>query len=326
MAVLKLKDLSAKQDLLTGGHRMCAGCGAPIVVRQMLLAIDDPVVIANATGCLEVATTIYPYTAWRVPWIHSAFENAAATITGVEAMYQSLRKQGKYPAGKKVRFIAFGGDGGTYDIGLQSLSGALERGHDFMYVCYDNGAYMNTGIQRSSSTPFGANTTTSPAGSVVQGKMQNRKDLTKIAIAHNVPYVAQASPHNWKDLMSKTQKAMSIEGAKFMNVIAPCNRGWRTQTNDAILLSKLAVNTCFWPLYEVEYGKTTINYTPKKNRRPIVEWLKPQGRFKHLFKPENKWMLEKFQEYVDASWASVVKAHNESNPENQIDPEEGKTW
>ncbi len=326
MAVLKLKDLSAKQDLLTGGHRMCAGCGAPIVVRQMLLAIDDPVVIANATGCLEVATTIYPYSAWRVPWIHSAFENAAATITGVEAMYQSLRKQGKYPADKKVKFIAFGGDGGTYDIGLQSLSGALERGHDFMYVCYDNGAYMNTGIQRSSSTPFGANTTTSPAGSVVQGKMQNRKDLTKIAIAHNVPYVAQASPHNWKDLMSKTQKAMSIEGAKFMNVIAPCNRGWRTQTNDAIQLSKLAVDTCFWPLFEVEYGKTTLNYAPKKNRRPIVEWLKPQGRFKHLFKPENKWMLEKFQEYVDTNWVSVVKMHNESNPDNQIDPDEGKTW
>lgn len=326
MAGIKLKELSAKEDLLTGGHRMCAGCGAPIVVRQMLLAIEDPVVIANATGCLEVATTIYPYSAWRVPWIHSAFENAAATITGVEAMYQSLRKQGKYPAGKKVKFIAFGGDGGTYDIGLQSLSGALERGHDFMYVCYDNGAYMNTGIQRSSSTPFGANTTTSPAGSVIQGKMQNRKDLTKIAIAHNVPYVAQASPHNWKDLMTKTRKAMSIEGPKFMNVIAPCNRGWRTQTNDAIALSKLAVNTCFWPLFEVEYGKTTLNYAPKKNRAPIVDWLKPQGRFKHLFKPENKWMLEKFQEYVDTNWASVVKMHNESNPDNQIDPDEGKTW
>ena len=327
MAVqLKLKELSKKEDLLTGGHRMCAGCGAPIVVRQMLLAIDEPVVIANATGCLEVATTIYPYTAWKTPWIHSAFENAAASISGVEAMYQSLKKQGKIPADKKIKFIAFGGDGGTYDIGLQSLSGALERGHDFMYVCYDNGAYMNTGIQRSSSTPFGADTTTSPAGKVVQGKVQNRKDLTKIAIAHNVPYVAQASPHLWKDLMAKTQKAMSIEGAKFMNVIAPCNRGWRTQTNDAISLSKLAVNTCFWPLYEVEYGVTTVNYVPRKNRRPIVEWLKPQGRFKHLFKPANEDMLVKFQEYVDDSWRSIVKMHNESHPDNQIDPDEGKTW
>lgn len=327
MAVqLKLKELSKKEDLLSGGHRMCAGCGAPIVVRQMLLAINEPVVIANATGCLEVATTIYPFSAWRVPWIHSAFENAAATISGVEAMYQSLKKQGKIPADKKIKFIAFGGDGGTYDIGLQSLSGALERGHDFMYVCYDNGAYMNTGIQRSSSTPFGADTTTSPAGKVVQGKMQNRKDLTKIALAHGVPYVAQASPHNWKDLMAKTQKAMTIEGAKFMNVIAPCNRGWRTQTNDAIVLSKLAVNTCFWPLYEVEYGVATLNYVPKKNRRPIVDWLKPQGRFKHLFKPENEWMLKKFQDYVDDNWRYVVKMHNESHPEAPIDPEEGKTW
>ena len=325
MAVLKLKDLSQKEDLLTGGPRMCAGCGAPIVVRQMLLAIDEPVVIANATGCLEVATTIYPYTAWKTPWIHSAFENAAATITGVEAMYQSLKKQGKFPD-KKVNFIAFGGDGGTYDIGLQSLSGALERGHDFMYVCYDNGAYMNTGIQRSSSTPFGADTTTSPAGKKIPGKQQNRKDLTRIAIAHNVPYVAQASPHNFKDLMEKTRKAMSIEGPKFMNVIAPCNRGWRTHTNDAILLSRLAVNTCFWPLFEVEYGKFTVNYAPKKNRRPVAEWLKPQGRFKHLFRPENEWMLAKFQEYVDDNWRYVVKQHNEAHPDAQIDPEEGRDW
>ena len=325
MAVLKLKDLSHKEDLLTGGHRMCAGCGAPIVVRQMLLAIDEPVVIANATGCLEVATTIYPYSAWKTPWIHSAFENAAATITGAEAMYQSLKRQGKFPD-KKVKFIAFGGDGGTYDIGLQSLSGALERGHDFMYVCYDNGAYMNTGIQRSSSTPFGADTTTSPAGKKIPGKQQNRKDLTRIAMAHNVPYVAQASPHNFKDLMEKTRKAMSIEGAKFMNVIAPCNRGWRTQTNDAILLSKLAVNTCFWPLFEVEYGVLTMNYQPKKNRRPIVEWLKPQGRFKHLFRPENEWMLAKFQEYVDDNWRYYVKLHNDAHPDDQIDPEEGKAW
>ena len=326
MAVLKLKELSNKQDLLTGGHRMCAGCGAPIVVRQILLAIDEPVVVANATGCLEVATTIFPFTAWKVPFIHSAFENAAATISGVEAMYQSLKKQGKYPAGKKVKFIAFGGDGGTYDIGLQSLSGALERGHDFMYICYDNGAYMNTGIQRSSATPVGADPTTCPAGTVVQGKPQNRKDLTKIVMAHNIPYAAQASPHAWKDLMGKVQKAMAIEGPKFMNIIAPCNRGWRTQTNDAIALSKLAVNTNFWPLFEVEYGKTTINYQPKKNRTPIVQWLKPQGRFKHLFKPENEWMLAKFQEYVDDNWRSVVKMHNDSNPGNQIDPEEGKTW
>jgi len=321
---LKLKELTNIEERITGGHRMCAGCGAPIVVRQILLAIEEPVVVANATGCLEVATTIYPYTAWKMPWIHSAFENAAASISGVEAMYQSLTKQGKLD--KEIRFIAFGGDGGTYDIGLQALSGALERGHDFMYVCYDNGAYMNTGIQRSSATPFGADTTTCPAGSCIPGKLQARKDLTRIAIAHNIPYVAQASPHLWKDLMAKTRKAMSIRGAKFMNVIAPCNRGWRCQTNDAIMLSKLAVNVCFWPLFEVENGVTTINYKPGKNRRPLTEWLKPQGRFKHMFKPENEWMLAKAQEMVDTQWTRLVKEHNMSNPDNQIDPEEGKTW
>ncbi|HEY3347480.1 MAG TPA: thiamine pyrophosphate-dependent enzyme [Nitrospirota bacterium] len=321
---LKLKELSDREELITGGHRMCAGCGAPIVVRQVLMAIEEPVVIANATGCLEVSTCLYPYTAWKTPWIHSAFENAAATISGVEAMYQSKRAQGLIT--KPIKFIAFGGDGGTYDIGFQSLSGALERGHDFMYICYDNGAYMNTGIQRSSSTPFGADTTTSPAGKVQQGKVQPRKDMTKIAVAHNIPYVAQASPHNWRDLMSKVQKAMSIEGAKFLNVIAPCNRGWRTQTNDAIKLSRMAVDCCFWPLFEVEYGKYTLNYTPKKNRIPVIDWIKPQGRFKHLFKPGNEWMLVKFQELVDANWNSIVKSHNDAHPENQIDPDEGKTW
>src|SRR5512140_3934225 len=212
MAVLKLKDLSEKKELLSGGHRMCAGCGAPIVVRQMLLAIDEPVVIANATGCLEVATTIYPYSAWRVPFIHSAFENAAATISGVEAMYQSLKKQGKIPADKKIKFLAFGGDGGTYDIGLQSLSGAMERGHDMVYVCYDNGAYMNTGIQRSSATPFGAWATTAEVGAAQQGKMQRRKDLTSIIAAHYIPYVAQASVSHWRDLTNKAEKAFAVEG------------------------------------------------------------------------------------------------------------------
>jgi pyruvate ferredoxin oxidoreductase beta subunit len=186
-----LKDIAAKEDRLGPGHRMCAGCGAPIIVRQILNAIEEPVVVANATGCLEVATTIYPYTAWRVPWIHSAFENAAATIAGVEAMYRSLVRQGKIED-RNIKFLAFGGDGGTYDIGLQALSGALERGHNFLYICYDNQGYMNTGIQRSSATPHGAATTTSPAGTVIPGKPQFRKDLTAIVAAHDIPYAAQA--------------------------------------------------------------------------------------------------------------------------------------
>ncbi|NTU41894.1 MAG: pyruvate ferredoxin oxidoreductase, partial [Nitrospirales bacterium] len=254
---LNLKELSRKQDLLTGGHRMCSGCGAPIAIKMVLMAAEHPLIAANATGCLEVSTCISEYTAWNIPWIHSAFENAAATISGVETMYRSLKKQGKID--KEIKFIAFGGDGGTYDIGFQSLSGAMERGHDMLYVCYDNGAYMNTGIQRSSATPFGSDTTTCPVGSAVPaGKIQERKDLTKIMAAHGIPYVAQASPSNWTDLMKKVRKALSIKGPKFMNIIAPCNRGWRSRTDDAILLSRLAVETCYWPLFEIENGVTRV--------------------------------------------------------------------
>ncbi len=296
---LKLRELAKKEELLTGGHRLCSGCGAPIVVRQVLAAAEVPLVAANATGCLEVSTTIFPYTAWRIPWMHTAFENAAATISGVEAMYKSLKRQGKIK--DKIKFIAFGGDGGTYDIGFQSLSGAMERGHDMVYICYDNGAYMNTGIQRSSATPFGADTTTCPAGDVVQGKPQNRKDLTRIMAAHNIPYAAQASPAHWKDLMTKVRKALDVDGPAFLNVIAPCNRGWRTATNNAIDLCRKAVDTCYWPLYEIENGETKITYTPKE-KKPLVEFLKPQGRFKHLFRPENEGLLQQFQAYVDHEW------------------------
>ncbi len=303
MSKLTLKELSKKQELLTGGHRLCAGCGAPIVVRQILLAAEDPVIVTSATGCLEVATTIYPFTAWRVPFFHSAFENSAATATGIEAMYQSLKKQGKMD--RKIRFIAFGGDGGTYDIGLQSLSGALERGHDFTYICYDNGAYMNTGIQRSSSTPLGAATTTSPAGKVIPGKMQKRKNLSKIVEAHNIPYLAQASPSQWRDLMQKVRKALNTEGPSFLNIVAPCNRGWRSALDGAIRESQLAVETCFWPLYEVEDGKTKVTYKPKE-KKPLEEWLKIQGRFKHLFKPKNEWIIKEMQEQVDKEWEALL--------------------
>jgi pyruvate ferredoxin oxidoreductase beta subunit len=301
---LRLKELSKKEELLTGGHRLCAGCGAPIVVRQVLLAAEMPVIAANATGCLEVSTTIYPYSAWKIPWIHTAFENAAATISGVEAMYQSLKKQGKIS--EKIKFIAFGGDGGTYDIGFQSLSGAMERGHDIVYICYDNGAYMNTGIQRSSATPLGANTTTSPAGSVIPGKLQPRKNLTKIMAAHGIPYVAQTTPAHWRDLMTKVRKALDVDGPAFINILASCNRGWRTTTDRAIEDSRLAVETCFWPLYEYENGRLTINHKPKE-KKPVTEFLKTQGRFKHLFSPENEGVLKRAQELVDREWEALLR-------------------
>jgi len=297
---LRLRELAKGGDRFAHGHRLCAGCGAPIVVKQILMATDYPIVVSNATGCLEVSSCIQEYTAWNIPWMHSAFENAGATLSGIEAMYRSLVRQGKLED-RDVKFVAFGGDGGTYDIGFQSLSGAMERGHDLLYVCYDNGAYMNTGIQRSSATPFGADTTTCPAGDVIPGKPQHRKDLTRIMAAHGIPYAAQASPGNHLDLMKKVQKALEIRGPKFMNIITPCNRGWRSKTDDAISLSRLAVETCYWPLYEIENGVTRITVTPKE-KKPLVDFLKPQGRFRHMFEPENSGMLQQAQTYVDEQW------------------------
>jgi pyruvate ferredoxin oxidoreductase beta subunit len=304
------KELSKRPDRLAPGHRLCAGCGATIIVRQMLAAIDDPVVIANATGCLEVGTTIYPYTAWRVPWIHNAFENAASTISGVEAAYRSMVRQGKIPE-QNVKFIAFGGDGGTYDIGIQALSGAAERGHQFLYVCYDNGAYMNTGIQRSSATPHGAHTTTSPAGKVIPGKQQFHKDLTAIMAAHNIPYVAQAAPSQWRDLMQKTRKAVNCGGSAFMNVLSSCNRGWRHGTDETIEITQLAVDTCYWPLYEVENGEWRLTYRPKE-KPPVEEWLKRQGRFRHLFRPENRHVIDELQAEMDLRWERLLKLCGEA--------------
>jgi len=298
-----LKELSKKEEILSRGHRLCAGCGASIVVRQVLSALDDPVVVANATGCLEVSTTIFPYTSWKSSFIHNAFENAAATISGAEAMFRYLKKQGKID--KEIKFIAFGGDGGTYDIGIQSLSGALERGHNFVYVCYDNEGYMNTGIQRSSATPRGAWTTTTPVGKVIPGKTQYRKDLTAVVAAHNIPYVAQASIWRWNDLIEKSRKAFYTDGPAFINVLSPCPRGWRFDSQNTIELSKLAVQANFWPLYEVEQGKWKLNYKPKE-RKPIKEWMEAQGRYKHLFRPENEHIIKEIQEDIDKNWGKLL--------------------
>ena len=307
---LKLKELSKKEDRLVSGHRLCAGCAAPTIVRQILTAIDEPVVLSNATGCLEVSTTIYPYTAWNVPWIHTAFENAASTISGVEAMYRSLVKQGKMEE-RNIKFVAFGGDGGTYDIGIQALSGMLERGHSALYVCYNNEAYMNTGIQRSGATPLGAWTTTSPVGRVIPGKPRPRKDLTAIAAAHDIPYAAQASPHNWRDLMRKVRKAVAADGASFINVLSSCNRGWRHATDMGMEMSRLAAETCYWPLYEVEDGEWKLTYRPKE-KLPIGEFIKPQGRFRHLFREENKHIIQELQAEVDRKWQQLLKRCGEA--------------
>lgn len=309
--------VAEKPSRFLAGHRMCAGCGAPPVARMVLRALkpEDHAVVCAATGCMEVSTFMYPYTSWSDSFIHTAFECAGATLSGAEAAYKSMKAQGKLPEDKDTKFIAFGGDGGTYDIGLQSLSGAMERGHDMVYVCYDNGAYMNTGIQRSSATPHFADTTTSPAGTKIPGKMQPRKDLTEVIANHHIPYVAQSiATANFKDLYEKSEKAIYTKGAAFLNVLAPCPRGWGYATEDLMQINKLAVDTCYWPLYEVENGKYKINYKPAK-KLPIEEFLKPQRRFKHLFKPGNEWMIEEFQKELDERWEMLLKLEEATNKE-----------
>ncbi len=306
MATTNYKQLSRMPELLSGGHSACPGCAGPTIIRQALLAAQQDgkeVVCGIATGCMEVSTTVYPNSAWRVPLVHNAFENSAAPVSGIEAAYRSLKRQGKID--KDLIFFAWGGDGGTYDIGLQSLSGALERGHNMTYICYDNEAYMNTGIQRSSSTPKGAATTTAPAGKVSYGKTQLKKDLSAIVEAHHVPYMAQASPHRPRDLMKKVQKAVATEGPTFLNIISPCPRGWRHGPELSIQIAKLACDTCVWQLYEIEDGKMTLNYK-QKEKKPVREWLESQGRFRHLFSPKNEYLIEEIQGDVDAKWARIL--------------------
>ena len=256
-----LKKEVEKPERFAGGHRLCAGCGAGIAVRGVLRALDegDRAVVTNATSCLEVSTFIYPHTAYYDSYIHTAFANGAATMSGVEAAYRTLKKRGKVK--DNFKFIAFGGDGGTYDIGIQSLSGAMERGHDMVYVCYDNEAYMNTGIQRSSATPRFADATTSPAGSKIPGKVQNKKDLTAIIAAHKVPYAAQTTfIGNFRDLHEKARKAIYTEGPCFLNILSPCPRGWRYETEDLAEICRLAVDTCAWPMYEIVEGVWHLTY------------------------------------------------------------------
>ncbi len=304
------KELQNRPDRLAPGHRMCAGCGGTIAVRNVLKTVHegDKVVVGNATGCLEVSTFTYPYNSYESSYIHTAFAGAGASLAGVETAYNALKKRGKID--DTYKFITFGGDGGTYDIGLQSLSGAMERGHDMVYVCYDNGAYMNTGIQRSSATPMYADTTTTPAGSVSNGKAQARKDLVAVMAAHNIPYTAQTTfIGNMKDLYEKSEKAIYTPGPAFLNIMAPCPRGWRFDAADMAKICKLAVDTCYWPLYEFDHGKWIINYEPK-NKLPIEDFLKPQGRFKHLFKKGNEDLLVAFQEEVDRRWEELQAKAN----------------
>jgi pyruvate ferredoxin oxidoreductase beta subunit len=275
-----------------------------MVVRTIIDSIETPVVVISATGCLEVATTRFPTTAWNVPWVHVAFENAAAVASGIETGYRALARRNALPQDGPITFVALAGDGGTYDIGLQALSGALERGHRFMFVCYDNEAYMNTGIQRSGATPFGANTTTSPSGAASLGKAQLRKDMTAIAVAHHIPYVAQAVAVHWQDLSEKVRRAAAADGPAFLNVLTDCPVGWGHEPRVSLDILNAAVDTCFWPLYEVSDGRYRLTYSPDRIR-PIEDWLAPQTRFAHLLRPDAGETVLQIQRQVDDEWLAL---------------------
>jgi pyruvate ferredoxin oxidoreductase beta subunit len=307
-----IKDLAEKPELLMPGHRACAGCGPAVAYRQILKATRGPTIATNATGCMEVVTTIYPYTAWKVPYIHTAFENVAANAAGIEAALKVMKRKGqlKYD---HVDVIAFAGDGGTYDIGIQALSGAAERGHDFLYVLYDNEAYMNTGIQRSGGTPHCAWTTTSPAGRVIPGKPEYKKPIGDIMVAHGIPYVATASLAYWRDLIAKARKGLEVDGPAFLHALAPCPRGWRYDTSRTIEIARLAVETCVFPLWEVVDGEYSLSAPSKvialkpERKKPVREYLKGQGRFRHLFTPEFEHIIDEIEHIVDKRWKLLLK-------------------
>ena len=289
-------------ELFAEGNRGCQGCGEALALRQLMKAAGPDTIVCSATGCMEIISSPYPETAWRVPWIHVAFENAAAVASGVAAGIKTLQKKGRYPD-KKINVLAIGGDGGTADIGLQALSGALERGHDFTYICTDNEAYMNTGIQRSSATPYGASTTTSPAGSESIGQTTQKKNLPLIVAAHNIPYMATCCPSYPMDLLHKASRAFATEGPCYLHVLVPCPTGWRHAIDETIEMGRLAVETGVFPLYEIIDGRMNLNMDIEK-RRPVIEYLKPQGRFRHLMKDEAD--LERIQKGVDEYYESLV--------------------
>ena len=289
----------AEEERLAPGHRACIGCGEALAVRLVCKALGSNVIIANATGCIEIISSQLPYTSWTVPWIHTLFENTAAVASGIEAGLKVLTKKGRRLL-PDVKVVAMAGDGGTSDIGLQALSGALERGHNFIYICFDNEAYMNTGIQRSSATPYGASTTTSPAGKVSIGQITWKKNMPAIAAAHDIPYVATACPSYPFDLMTKVSKAVATNGPSYLHILSVCPTGWRCPTELAIRIGRLAVQTGIFPLYEVENGKYKLNVAPPK-LKPVPEYLKLQGRFRHL--SENT--INEIQQRVNEEYAKL---------------------
>jgi pyruvate ferredoxin oxidoreductase beta subunit len=313
------KDIAEKPDLFMSGHRACAGCAPATVMRLIMKAVRGPTIITNATGCMEVVSSIYPYTSWATPWLHTAFENVAANASGIETALKILKKKGRIKQ-EQIDVIALAGDGGTYDIGIQALSGAVERGHDFLFVLYDNEAYMNTGIQRSGGTPYGASTTTSQAGTVVPGKLEQKKPIADIMVAHDMPYVATASAYYWHDLIEKVRKGIEINGPAFLHVFAPCPRGWRSDPAKSIELSRLAVETCTFPLWEAVKGEYKLSIPSRlfalapQKKKPVKEYLEVQGRFRHLFTPKYEKMMDEIQQTTDAKWDRLLKKCGMTQP------------
>jgi pyruvate ferredoxin oxidoreductase beta subunit len=291
--------LVPKNENFGQGHRACQGCAEALAVRQIGKALGKNVITVSATGCMEVVSSPFPYTSWNVPWIHVAFENAAAVASGVEAGLKAMMRKGTMPQ-RKVFVLALAGDGGTSDIGLQALSGALERGHDFLYICTDNEAYMNTGIQRSSATPWGASTSTSPAGKVKFGQATWKKNMAAIAAAHDIPYVATACPSYPFDLMEKVKRGARMPGSAYIHVLSVCPTGWRSASDLSIRLGRLAVETGIFPLYEVIDGKYKLSIDPPE-LRPVEDYFRLQGRFRHLTKD----MIQTIQERVGREYEKL---------------------
>ncbi|MFC2066152.1 pyruvate synthase subunit PorB [Chloroflexota bacterium] len=297
--------LVTRKDNFAPGHRACIGCGEALAVRLACKALGDNIIVVNATGCMEIVASQIPYTSWRVPWIHTLFENTAAVASGIESGLEVMKRKGRGPS-QEVGVVAIAGDGGTSDIGLQALSGALERGHNFLYICFDNEAYMNTGIQRSSATPFGASTTTSPAGKVSVGQFSWKKNMPAIAVAHDIPYVATACHSYPFDMMDKIAKGMATKGPAYVHVLSVCPTGWRSPTDLSVRLGRLAVETGIFPLYEVEDGQYKLSVDLPR-LRPVQDYLKLQGRFRHLSEDN----IKKIQDRVKRDYSILVeKAKN----------------
>lgn len=299
MTNLEKEKLSLGDVLIAPGHRACAGCGQMIAAMAATRAMGPDVIIANATGCLEVTTTPYPESAWKIPWIHSLFENPAAVASGIRAALDNQAKHGQNQDGKKIKVIAQGGDGSTFDIGFGLISGMWERGENILYICYDTEAYSNTGIQASGATPPGASTTTTPSGSSSLGSMQRKKDMLAIALAHGVKYVAQSTAGYPQDITAKVRKGIETEGPAYIQIMAPCIPGWGIKTSEAMQVGKLAVQTGLYPLVEYidgQLGSVSKIPTPIK----VEEYLKMQARFKHLFASDaGKKEIEYIQSLAD---------------------------